>query len=125
MHCPRSGSRDARGGPALSAQRFAVRARRLALPALERLGRPLIEDIAVPRSRLAEAAAGIRAVSARHDVPVFTIAHAADGDLHPIVVVAPSLARLPEAAWGGGRGDLRAGAAARRHRSPGSTRWAC
>ncbi|MFF1720909.1 FAD-linked oxidase C-terminal domain-containing protein [Streptomyces sviceus] len=30
-------------------------ARRLALPALERLSRPLIEDIAVPRSRLAEA----------------------------------------------------------------------
>ncbi|MFJ2818767.1 FAD-binding oxidoreductase [Streptomyces sp. NPDC091279] len=74
-------------------------ARRLALPALERLGRPLIEDIAVPRSRLAEAAAEIRAISARHAVPVFTIAHAADGNLHPIVVVDPSLDRLPDAAW--------------------------
>lgn len=74
-------------------------ARRLALPALERLGRPLIEDIAVPRSRLAEAVRGIRAVSARHDVPVFTIAHAADGNLHPIIVVDPSLPRLPDAAW--------------------------
>ncbi|MDV7223352.1 FAD-binding oxidoreductase, partial [Streptomyces prunicolor] len=39
-------------------------ARRLALPALERLGRPLIEDIAVPRSRLAEAVREIRAISA-------------------------------------------------------------
>ena len=74
-------------------------ARRLALPALERLGRPLIEDIAVPRSRLAEAVREIRAVSARHDVPVFTIAHAADGNLHPIIVVDPALDRLPEAAW--------------------------
>lgn len=74
-------------------------ARRLALPALERLGRPLIEDIAVPRSRLAEAVREIRAISARHDVPVFTLAHAADGNLHPIVVVDPSLDRLPEAAW--------------------------
>ncbi|XDO63930.1 FAD-linked oxidase C-terminal domain-containing protein [Streptomyces sp. RLB1-33] len=74
-------------------------ARRLALPALERLGRPLIEDIAVPRSRLAEAAREIRAVSARHDVPVFTLAHAADGNLHPIIVVDPSLPRLPDAAW--------------------------
>ncbi|MGW0421876.1 FAD-binding oxidoreductase [Streptomyces sp. NPDC003015] len=53
-------------------------ARRLALPALERLGRPLIEDIAVP---------------------VFTIAHAADGNLHPIIVVDRSLDRLPDAAW--------------------------
>ncbi|MFF2510602.1 FAD-binding oxidoreductase [Streptomyces sp. NPDC058086] len=74
-------------------------ARRLALPALEHLGRPLIEDIAVPRSRLAEAAREIRAVSARHDVPVFTLAHAADGNLHPIIVVDPSLPRLPDAAW--------------------------
>ncbi|MFJ6084598.1 FAD-binding oxidoreductase [Streptomyces sp. NPDC092369] len=74
-------------------------ARRLALPALERLGRPLIEDIAVPRSRLAEAAREIRDISARHGVPVFTIAHAADGNLHPIIVVDPSLDRLPDAAW--------------------------
>ncbi|MER6957019.1 FAD-linked oxidase C-terminal domain-containing protein [Streptomyces sp. NPDC000618] len=74
-------------------------ARRLALPALERLGRPLIEDIAVPRSRLGQAVAEIRAISARHDVPVFTIAHAADGNLHPIIVVDPSLDRLPDAAW--------------------------
>ncbi|MFJ8949542.1 FAD-binding oxidoreductase [Streptomyces sp. NPDC102381] len=74
-------------------------ARRLALPALEKLGRPLIEDIAVPRSRLAEAVREIRAISARHDVPVFTIAHAADGNLHPIVVVDRALDQLPDAAW--------------------------
>ncbi|MFE7839766.1 FAD-binding oxidoreductase [Streptomyces sp. NPDC057474] len=74
-------------------------ARRLALPALERLGRPLIEDIVVPRSRLAEAVREIRAISVRHDVPVFTIAHAADGNLHPIVVVDPALRELPDAAW--------------------------
>ncbi|KUN63699.1 FAD-linked oxidase [Streptomyces canus] len=74
-------------------------ARRLALPALERLGRPLIEDIAVPRSRLAQAVREIRAISARHDVPVFTLAHAADGNLHPIIVVDPDLDRLPDAAW--------------------------
>ncbi|WP_369187919.1 FAD-binding oxidoreductase [Streptomyces sp. R08] len=74
-------------------------ARRLALPALERLGRPLIEDIAVPRSRLAEAVREIRAISARHDVPVYTLAHAADGNLHPIIVVDPTLDRLPDAAW--------------------------
>ncbi|MET7851152.1 FAD-linked oxidase C-terminal domain-containing protein [Streptomyces avermitilis] len=74
-------------------------ARRLALPALERLGRPLIEDIVVPRSRLAEAVREIRAISVRHDVPVFTIAHAADGNLHPIIVVDRSLPGLPDAAW--------------------------
>ncbi|MGW0856175.1 FAD-binding oxidoreductase [Streptomyces sp. NPDC002690] len=74
-------------------------ARRLALPALERRGRPLIEDIAVPRSRLAEAVRGIAEISARRGVPVFTLAHAADGNLHPIIVVDPALSELPEAAW--------------------------
>ncbi|MET7475700.1 FAD-linked oxidase C-terminal domain-containing protein [Streptomyces sp. NPDC005648] len=71
-------------------------ARRLAL---ELLGRPLIEDIAVPRSRLAEAVREIQGISARHGVPVFTVAHAADGNLHPIIVVDRSLDRLPDAAW--------------------------
>ncbi|WP_256960599.1 MULTISPECIES: FAD-linked oxidase C-terminal domain-containing protein [Streptomyces] len=66
---------------------------------MEGLGRPLIEDIAVPRSRLAEAVREIRAISVRHDVPVFTVAHAADGNLHPIVVVDPALPELPDAAW--------------------------
>ncbi|WEH43178.1 FAD-linked oxidase C-terminal domain-containing protein [Streptomyces sp. AM 2-1-1] len=74
-------------------------ARRLALPSLERLGRPLIEDIAVPRSRMAEAVRGIAEISARRGVPVFTLAHAADGNLHPVIVVDAGPAGLPEAAW--------------------------
>jgi glycolate oxidase len=61
-------------------------ARRGALPAIERLGRPLIEDIAVPRSRLAEAVREIAAIARRHDVPICTLAHAGDGNLHPIIV---------------------------------------
>ncbi|MEV7084804.1 FAD-linked oxidase C-terminal domain-containing protein [Streptomyces sp. NPDC093085] len=74
-------------------------ARRLALPSLERLGRPLIEDIAVPRSRLAEAVREIETIAARHAVPVHTLAHAADGNLHPILVIDPALPEVPEAAW--------------------------
>ena len=71
--------------PAEAAELLA--ARRLALPALERLGRPLIEDIAVPRSRLADAVREIAAIAERHGVPICTIAHAADGNLHPLIVV--------------------------------------
>lgn len=63
-----------------------LRARRQALPALERIGRPLIEDIAVPRSRLAEAIGRIREIAERHAVPVFVFGHAGDGNLHPIIV---------------------------------------
>ena len=59
--------------------------RRRALPAIERRGRVLIEDIAVPLSRLAEAVTRIAELSTRSGVPVFTFAHAGDGNLHPIV----------------------------------------
>jgi len=61
--------------------------RRLALPALERLGRPLIEDIAVPRSRLAEAMTAVGAIAAAHGVRIPTFAHAADGNIHPIILL--------------------------------------
>jgi glycolate oxidase len=74
-------------------------ARRLALPSLERLGRVLIEDIAVPRTQLAAAVREITAIAALHDVRIFTFAHAADGNLHPILVLDPSLPGVPEAVW--------------------------
>jgi glycolate dehydrogenase FAD-linked subunit len=64
-------------------------ARRGALPAIERLGRPLIEDIAVPRSRLAEAVRAVERIGRRHDVRICTVAHAGDGNLHPIIVTGP------------------------------------
>jgi glycolate oxidase len=84
-------ARDAAQADALFA------ARRQALPALERLGQPLIEDIAVPRSRLAEAAEAIAVIGAAHGVPVATIAHAADGNLHPLIVVDGSPGRAAAA----------------------------
>ena len=62
-------------------------ARRAALPALERTGDVFIEDVAVPRSKLAAAVAGIQEVSARTGVRIATVAHAGDGNLHPVVVV--------------------------------------
>jgi glycolate oxidase len=73
-------------------------ARRLALPSLERRGRPMIEDIAVPRSRMAEAIEEIAAIGARHQVRVYTVAHAGDGNLHPLIVVDPAADGIPEPA---------------------------
>lgn len=72
-------------------------ARRLALPSIERFGRALIEDVCVPRSRLAEAVRGIEAISAETGVTVHTFAHAGDGNLHPIVSWDPRLGdEVPE-----------------------------
>jgi len=63
-------------------------ARRAALPAVERFGTAYIEDICVPLSRLAEAVTRIGQIADRHGVRIFTFAHAADGNVHPIIVAA-------------------------------------
>jgi len=61
-------------------------ARRLAYPALERLGPVLTEDICVPRSAVPEMLSRIQATAARFDVVIANIAHAGDGNLHPLIV---------------------------------------
>ncbi len=75
-----------RAGSAEEAEAL-VKARRDAIPSLEKLGRVSIGDIAVPRNRLAEAFTGLEEISARTGVPIFSVAHAADGNLHPMIVV--------------------------------------
>ncbi|MEK9663443.1 MAG: FAD-linked oxidase C-terminal domain-containing protein [Candidatus Nanopelagicales bacterium] len=61
-------------------------ARRMAIPALEAKGDWLLDDVAVPRSNLAEAVAAIEDIAARHDVLIGTFGHAGDGNLHPTIV---------------------------------------
>ena len=62
-------------------------ARRMAIPALEMMGDWLLDDIAVPRDRLADAMQRITEISARNDVVIGTFGHAGDGNLHPTIVV--------------------------------------
>ena len=64
-------------------------ARRLAYPALERLGPVLTEDVCVPRSRVPEMLMAIEEIAARHGVSIATIAHAGDGNLHPMIMAPP------------------------------------
>jgi glycolate oxidase len=61
-------------------------ARRLAYPALERLSPVLTEDVCVPRSRVPEMLAAIEEIGARHGATIATIAHAGDGNLHPMIL---------------------------------------
>ncbi|MFI5842696.1 FAD-binding oxidoreductase [Catenuloplanes sp. NPDC051500] len=60
-------------------------ARRDALPAIEAKGPVLIEDIAVPRSRLGEAFDEVHRIAAETGTDIHVFAHAADGNLHPII----------------------------------------
>ncbi|NYI67760.1 FAD-binding oxidoreductase [Spelaeicoccus albus] len=61
-------------------------ARRLAYPALERLGPVLTEDVVVPKAKVPEMLASIQAAAARHDTHIANIAHAGDGNLHPLLI---------------------------------------
>ncbi len=61
-------------------------ARRLAYPALERLSPVLTEDVCVPRSKVPAMLGEIVAIGQRHGVRIATIAHAGDGNLHPLLL---------------------------------------
>ena len=57
--------------------------RRAFHPALEAQGTVLIEDVAVPRSRLPEMFRQIGLLEAKYGITIPTVAHAGDGNLHP------------------------------------------
>lgn len=61
-------------------------ARRMAIPAIEAVGDWLLDDVAVPRSVLAEAMLRIQDIAANRDVRICTFGHAGDGNLHPTIV---------------------------------------
>lgn len=63
-----------------------VQVRRQVHFALESFGTVLVEDVAVPRSRLAEMFRACHDAAARHGVRLATTAHAGDGNLHPTFV---------------------------------------
>jgi glycolate oxidase len=66
--------------------RLLMAARRLAFPAVERLGTVLLDDVAVPLPVLPEMLRRIEAIAAARGTMVATVAHAGDGNLHPMVV---------------------------------------
>ncbi|GAA1592136.1 FAD-binding oxidoreductase [Streptomyces globosus] len=71
--------------------RLLLQARRTALPALDAL-RPatMIDDVCVPRSRLADMLDGTAAIARAHDLVVGVCAHAGDGNTHPVVCFDPA-----------------------------------
>ncbi|HET6209678.1 MAG TPA: FAD-linked oxidase C-terminal domain-containing protein [Jatrophihabitans sp.] len=61
-------------------------ARRSAFPAIEKRGSLLLEDVGVSVPQLPALLAGIERIAARNRVQIPTVAHAGDGNTHPIVV---------------------------------------
>jgi glycolate oxidase len=66
-----------------------VHVRRSALPALEAQGSVLLEDVGVPMARLPELVERIQAKAVDWGVTIAVIAHAGDGNTHPVIVFDP------------------------------------
>jgi len=97
--CVREGASMADVSSTDAESRQLLELRRLAYPAVERLGRALVEDVCVPRSRLPEMVERIERAANRHDVFIATVAHAGDGNLHPAFVFDRGLDEVPANVW--------------------------
>ncbi|WKK14473.1 FAD-linked oxidase C-terminal domain-containing protein [Rhodococcus ruber] len=65
-------------------------ARRMAIPAVERTGSLLLEDVGVPLPALPALVGGVAEIAERNAVTVAVIAHAGDGNTHPLIVYDPT-----------------------------------
>jgi glycolate oxidase len=74
--------------------RLFVAARRQAIPAVERRGTLLLEDVGVPLSELPRLVAGIAEIAADRAVEIAVVAHAGDGNTHPLIVFDPADPRM-------------------------------
>src|SRR6185369_6586944 len=75
-----------------------VAARRYAIPAVEAKGSLLLEDVGVPLPALADLVAGVAKIAANNDVMISVIAHAGDGNTHPLIVYDPTDTAMAERA---------------------------
>ncbi|MDK1347017.1 FAD-linked oxidase C-terminal domain-containing protein [Streptomyces sp. 378] len=68
-----------------------LQARRLSLTALEAVkGVTMIDDVCVPRSRLAEMLEGVDRIAEKYRLTIGVVAHAGDGNTHPTVCFDPA-----------------------------------
>jgi glycolate oxidase len=78
-------------------------ARRCVLLAFEAMGTTMIDDVCVPRTRLAELMTGVERIAAECGLVIGLLGHAGDGNMHPTVVFDgsdPEQARLAELSFG-------------------------
>ncbi len=67
-----------------------VAARRMAFPAVDARGALLLEDVGAPVPLLPDLLAAVAEIAQAHDLEIPTVAHAGDGNTHPIIVYDPA-----------------------------------
>ena len=92
-----------------------VAARRFCIPAVEAKGSLLLEDVGVPLPALADLVSGIAKIAANHDLLISVIAHAGDGNTHPLIVYDPADTAMSRARPQGVRRNHGSGRRAWRH----------
>ncbi len=75
-----------------------VAARRFCIPAVEAKGSLLLEDVGVPLPALGKLVTGIARIASERDLMISVIAHAGDGNTHPLIVYDPADAAMTERA---------------------------
>lgn len=75
-----------------------VAARRGAIPCVEKQGTVLLEDVGVPLPELRALVLGMADISKNRDVTIAVMAHAGDGNTHPLIVFDPADAAQTERA---------------------------
>ena len=75
-----------------------VAARRFCIPAVEAKGSLLLEDVGVPLPALGKLVTGIARIAAERELTISVIAHAGDGNTHPLIVYDPADAAMTERA---------------------------
>ncbi len=84
--CEQAGAREVAVAEDATESALLTEARRLVGPAVEQLGATLVEDVAVPRSRLVELLEGMQQIAAETGTLVVCSGHIGDGNMHPSVV---------------------------------------
>jgi glycolate oxidase len=75
-----------------------VAARRFCIPAVEGKGSLLLEDVGVPLPALGKLVTGIARIAAERELTISVIAHAGDGNTHPLIVYDPNDAAMMQRA---------------------------
>jgi glycolate oxidase len=63
-----------------------IRVRKLAYPALERLGATLLDDVALPVTKIAEFVSLVEKLATKYELTIGIFGHAGDGNMHPTIV---------------------------------------